>query len=152
MSTNTTSTIDLTQRPPRSPRVRIGGFVILARAIDKGRGQAAGKAGEYHYACPLDKRFFDFVKIDADLVYGEIKAGKGDWEILDFILKNAGHKPTSWEITQWSTAQEARTPDSVQAKERALKEITRLNKERTDILTGFDLLDLDDHVTFGGKP
>ncbi len=152
MSTTTIYTIDLTQRPPRSPRVRIGGFVILARAIDKGRAQAAGKAGEYHYACPLDKRLFEFLKIDPDIIFGEIKAGKGDWEILDFILKNAGHKPTAWEITQWSSTQEARSPDSVQAKERALKEIIRINKDRTDILTGFDLLDLDDHFTFGGKP
>ena len=147
-----TTSKNLTKEAPRSPRNRLGNYSLLARMIDKGRADLQGNVGEYHYACPLDKRFFDFVKIDADLVYGEIKAGKGDWEILDFILKNAGHKPTSWEITQWSTAQEARTPDSVQAKERALKEITRLNKERTDILTGFDLLDLDDHVTFGGKP
>jgi hypothetical protein len=29
--------IDLTERPPRSFRVRLGGFVILARMIDKGR-------------------------------------------------------------------------------------------------------------------
>ena len=28
---------DLTQRPPRSPRVRLGGFVILPRMLDKGR-------------------------------------------------------------------------------------------------------------------
>jgi hypothetical protein len=62
MSTQVPS-LDLTQRPPRSPRVRIGGFVILARAIDKGRAQVAGKLGEYHFACPLDKRFLDFVKI-----------------------------------------------------------------------------------------
>jgi hypothetical protein len=86
-----------------------------------------------------------------DALYGEIKAGKGDWEILEWILQNAGHKPAPWEITQWSAHQEARSADSVQAKERVLKEVTRLNKDRTDILTGFDLLDLDDHVTFGGK-
>jgi len=28
---------DLTQRPPRSFRVRLGNFVILARMLDKGR-------------------------------------------------------------------------------------------------------------------
>ena len=41
--------------------------------------------------------------------------------------------------------------DNVQRKERALGEIVRINKLRTDILTVFDLLDLDDYVTFGGK-
>ena len=32
-----TSTPDLRQRPPRSPRVRLGGYVILPRMLDKGR-------------------------------------------------------------------------------------------------------------------
>jgi hypothetical protein len=150
MSTNI-SPIDLTQRPPRSPRVRIGGFAILARIFDKGRAKAVGKLGDYHYACALDKRFLEFVKIDPDALFEQIKAGKGDWELLEWILANAGHKPTPWEINQWSTYQENRTPDSVQGKERALNELIRLNKQRTDVLTGFDLLDLDDHVSYGGK-
>jgi hypothetical protein len=38
---------DPTQRPPRSPRVRLGGYVILARILDKGRAELAGTAGEY---------------------------------------------------------------------------------------------------------
>jgi len=142
---------DLTQRPPRSPRVRLGGYVILPRAIDKGRAKAAGKLGEYHFACPLDQRFFDFVKIIADDLYAQIKAEKGDWEILQWIQANAGYKPSPWEIAQWSAFQEARGFEAVPSKERVLKEVTRINAERADIVTGFDLLDLDDFVTFGGK-
>ncbi len=145
------SPTDLTQRPPRSPRLRLGGFAILPRALDKGRAKLADKIGEYHYACPLDKRFFDFVGIDADALLNELKAGKGDGEILEWIRANAANKPTPWDIAQWSAYQESRSFDSVQAKERVLKEVTRINKERTDILTGFDLLDLDDYVTYGGK-
>jgi hypothetical protein len=153
MSTSTSiPTSDLTQRPPRSPRVRLGGYVILARALDKGRAKIADKLGEYHYACPLDKRFLDFVKVDPDALYEQLKIGKGDWEILEWIKENAGYKPVLWEITQWSAFQESRTPESVESKERVAKEVARINKERTDILTGFDLLDLDDYVTFGGKP
>jgi len=34
---------DLTQRPPRSPRVRLGGYVILPRMLDKGRATINGK-------------------------------------------------------------------------------------------------------------
>ena len=49
-------TPDLTKQPPRSPRVRLGGYVILPRMLDKGRATIAGKNGEYHYACPLDKQ------------------------------------------------------------------------------------------------
>jgi hypothetical protein len=47
MST-TNSTTDLTQRPPRSPRVRLGGYVFPPRILDKGRASVAGKIGEYH--------------------------------------------------------------------------------------------------------
>ncbi len=43
------NTIDLTQRPPRSPRVPLGGYVILPRMLEKGRAQLAGKAGDYHF-------------------------------------------------------------------------------------------------------
>jgi len=141
---------DLSQRPPRSPRVKLGGFVILPRALDKGRAKAAGTPGEYHYACPLDKAFFDFVKIDGEALFEQIQAGKGDWAILEWIHQNGGHKPTAWEIHQWSAYQETRTQDSIQAKERVIKAVSEINKDRTDILTRFDLLDLDDHVTFGG--
>ena len=45
---------DLTKRPPRSPRVRLGGLVILPRMLDKGRAAIAGTIGDYHYDCPLD--------------------------------------------------------------------------------------------------
>jgi hypothetical protein len=54
---------DLTKQPPRSPRVRLGGYVILPRMLDKGRATVAGKHGEYRYACPLDGRFLEFAGI-----------------------------------------------------------------------------------------
>jgi hypothetical protein len=59
-------TPDLTKFPPRSPRVRLGGYVILPRMLDKGRATLAGKNGEYHYACPLDQRFLEFAGIDPE--------------------------------------------------------------------------------------
>ncbi|HEY9249021.1 MAG TPA: DUF5069 domain-containing protein [Rariglobus sp.] len=34
---NTVIPIDLTQRPPRSHCVRLGGYVMLPRILDKGR-------------------------------------------------------------------------------------------------------------------
>jgi hypothetical protein len=150
MSINTIN--DLTQHAPRSPRSRLGGYVILPRILDKARAKAEGKNGEYNFPGHLDKRFFDFVKINPEALYVEITAGKGDGEILEWINENAGYKPTPWEINQWSAYNEARTPDSVQAKERTLNNIKKLAPNRTDILTGFDSLELDDFVSFGGKP
>lgn len=45
--------IDLTQRPPRSHRIRLGGYVMLPRILDKGRALNAGKLGEYRYGAKL---------------------------------------------------------------------------------------------------
>lgn len=43
----TVSAPDLTQRPPRSPRVRLGGYAMLPRLLDKARASLTGKTGEY---------------------------------------------------------------------------------------------------------
>ena len=96
---------DLTQRPPRSPRVRLGGYVILPRLLDKGRATIAGKNGEYHYACPVDQRLLDFVGVTADALKRQRAAGKSDGEVLEWIQKNAKHKRTAPEINAWSIFQ-----------------------------------------------
>jgi hypothetical protein len=149
MST-TTSHPDLTQRPPRSPRVRLGGYALLARMLDKGRATLAGKNGLYHYACPLDQRFLSFAGIDADKLKEQIALGKGDGELLNWITENSTTKPQPWEIIQWSSWVENRVPDDVETKEYFTGMLAEFSKTREDILTWTDLLDLDDHVTFGG--
>ena len=93
---------DLTQRPPRSARVRLGGYAILPRMLDKGRAVIAGKQGEFKYACPLDQEFLNFVGIDPDKLREQLKAGKGDSEILEWINANAAKKREPHEIEAWS--------------------------------------------------
>src|SRR5258708_40127833 len=81
---------DLALRPPRSPRSRLGGYALLPRMLDKGRATLAGRNGEYHFNCPLDKRFISFVGIDPKRLLAELKQGKGDGEILEWIQSNSG--------------------------------------------------------------
>ncbi len=150
MSTTTTH-IDLTQRPPRSPRVRLGGFALLPRMLDKGRATLAGKNGEYHYACPLDQRFLSFAGIDAEALKAQLALDKGDGEILEWITENSTTKPKEWEILQWSAWVEKRVPGDVESKEYFTSAVAKFSKTREDILNWIDLLDVDDYVTFGGK-
>ena len=96
---------DLTQRPPRGPRVRLGGFVLLPRILDKCRATVAGKNGEYNFNCPLDQRFFEFVQVDAEAFKNEVKSGKGDWEMLEWVLANSKRKPAITDIVLWSKLQ-----------------------------------------------
>ena len=81
--------IDLTERPPRSFRLRLDGFVILARMIDKGRATLCKKNGEYIYNSPTDQHLVRFLGFDAEALLNELAAGKGDGEILQWVLANA---------------------------------------------------------------
>lgn len=141
---------DLTQRPPRGCRVRLGGFAVLPRMLDKGRATLAGKNGDYHYNCPLDQRFLTFVGIDADALKEQLALGKGDGEILAWIQENAAHKREPWEIEQWSNWMDRRAPEDLETKEFFNGLLAKLGKNRSDILSWADLLDLDDYVSFGG--
>jgi hypothetical protein len=151
-SNNHSATPDLTRRPPRSPRQRLGGYVLLPRMLDKGRAEIAGQAGEYHYNCPLDQHFVTFVGIDPEALRKELASGKGDGEILAWITENAAHKRTPWEIESWSEYMQRRGADS-DAESRGYfgEMLAKLSETREDIKTWADLLDLDDFVSFGGK-
>ena len=145
------NTTDLTQRPPRSARVRLGGYVILPRMLDKCRAVLAGKQGEYKYACPLDERFLDFAGIDPEKLKKEVATGKGDGEILEWIQKNAKNKRTDSEIGSWSAVGELRVPSDIESRSYFNELHQQCAPKREDIMTWFDLLDVDDFVSFGGK-
>lgn len=143
------ATPDLTKFPPRSPRVRLGGYVILPRCLDKGRATLAGKNGEYHFACPLDQRFLTFAGIDPEELKKQLN--KSDTEILEWVQANAKFKRTTPEILAWSAWQENLAPDNPDSREyfNGLHKAGAPN--RKDITTWFDVLDMDDYVSFGGK-
>lgn len=142
---------DLTQHPPRSPRVRLGGYAILPRCLDKGRATIAGKNGEYHYACPTDQRFLNFVGIDPEALKQELAKGKGDGEILEWIRQNAKHKRSNAEIAAWSATVDQRAPGDADSRAYFDNLRTKAAPKRDDIQSWADLLDVDDFVSFGGK-
>jgi len=142
---------DLTRRPPRSPRVRLGGYAILPRLLDKGRATIAGKHGEYHYNCPMDQRLLEFVGISAESLKKQLAAGKGDGEILAWMQKNGKHKRSDAEIAAWSVHAEQRAPSDADSRQYFNKLHSNVAPKREDIATWFDLLDLDDYVSFGGE-
>ena len=142
--------VDLTQRPPRSPRVRLGGYVILPRLLDKGRAVIANKNGEYKYACPLDQRFLEFAGVDPEALKKELAAGKGDGAILEWITANCRNKRDEAEILTWSRYQESRVPSDLESRSYFHELHAKTAPKREDINTWFDLLDVDDYISFGG--
>jgi hypothetical protein len=119
--------------------------------LDKGRATLAGKNGEYHYACPVDERFLEFAGVGADALKDRLADGAGDREILQWIDDNSTTRPNPQQIATWSRLQEERVPGDLESREFFSELHKAAAPEREDISTWFDLLDLDDFVTFGGK-
>ena len=144
-------TPDLTKQSPRSARVRLGGFVILPRMLDKGRAELAGKNGEYHFNCPLDQHFLKFAGIEAAPLLEEMKAGKGDGEILDWIHEHSTTRLAAHDIIAWSSYHEGRGPSELGQREYFHDIHTQVAPHRKDVSTWFEILDVDDYVSYGGK-
>ena len=143
---------DLKLRPPRSPRVRLGGYVLLPRILDKGRAEIAGTAGEYRYNNPIDRHWFRYTGITPGDLKAELEKGKGDGEILEWVQATAPHRREPWEIRHWSAYHADRGPDSdAETLEFFAGRVGGLTRTREDVTTWFDYLDLDDHVSFGGQ-
>ncbi len=140
---------DLTQHPPRSVRVRLGGYAHLPRLLDKARAVIAGKGGDYHYNCPLDERLFAFTGISPDAMLAEIKTGKTDVQILEWVEITSKRQP--WEVAAWSAWLEQNGPGSAEGHEWAASVIKGNKSERDDIRSFADLLDFDDYISYGGK-
>ena len=140
---------DLTLHPPRSMRVRIGGFAHLGRLLDKARAFIAGKNGPYHFNCPLDRQFFDFTGIDHEKMLSEIKTGKSDTEMLAWVRANTKRLP--FEVFAWSIWLEQHGPGGAGGHEWVAETIKADAGERDDIRSFADLLDMDDYVSYGGR-
>jgi Domain of unknown function (DUF5069) len=147
-----TSLVDLTQRPPRSFRARLGNYVILARMLDKGRATLARKNGEYNYNSGTDQHLVRFLGFDPKALLKQLAAGKGDGEILEWVQAHSKTRHAPWEIEAWSAFMEKRGPDSdAETLELFAGYVGKFSKTREDIKTWFDAIELDDHVSFGGK-
>ena len=140
---------DLTVHPPRSVRVRLGGYAHLPRLLDKARAVVGNNAAAYKYNCPLDRRFFDFTGIDHEAMLAEIKSGKPDTEMLAWV--NATTKRAPWEVRAWSSWMEQNGPGGAGGHEWMAETIKAGAGDRDDIRSFADLLDLDDYVSYGGK-
>lgn len=145
-------TPDLTQHPPRSPRIRLGGFAVLPRIIDKTRAHLAGKCGEYKWNNPLDQRLFKFLGVTAEEFLAAVQAAPSDTAVLAWVSAHSRPVRQEWEILAWTSWIDNLAPGDARRHSMFLEDITAKCPHREDIRTLFDRLDMDDYVTFGGAP
>jgi hypothetical protein len=134
---------DLTKEAPRSPRIRVGGYAILGRTIDKCRALVAGNIGEYHFDCPLDNRLFGFKGVKGDDFKAQIEKGASDQQMAEWLDQN-GEKKTLEEIKRWSDEVEATDPYNNPERRDWFTEQVRplgLDPAKTTL---FDWLEVDD--------
>jgi hypothetical protein len=128
-------------------------MVILPRLIDKARATINNTQGEYTYGCSLDQYVLTFFGIDEKSLLAEVAKGLGDGDLFAWIIAHAKHKRSGQEIASFSAYHEQRTGGSPEKRERMsqYQSSTPAGAKRDDIFTWFDVLDLDDHQSFGGK-
>ncbi|HEY8903457.1 MAG TPA: DUF5069 domain-containing protein [Chthoniobacterales bacterium] len=138
---------DLTLGPPRSPRVRLGNYVICARTIDVCRASLVGSEGKYRFGCPLDQMLFTFKEITADDFKARVLDAESDSEVLAW-LEIAGTRRSPEETIAWSMEREEFRPwrDGA-SREWFTKECRRLGLT-PQTTTLFEYLEIDDRMSF----
>jgi hypothetical protein len=136
---------DLTREAPRSPRIRVGGYAILGRTIDKCRALVAGNIGEYHFDCPLDNTLFGFKGVKGDDFKAQIEQGASDQEMVEWLNRN-GEKKTSQD-TRWGIEVEASSLyNDPQKRDFFSEEAKKLGLDPAKTAT-FDWLEVDDKAS-----
>ena len=93
---------DLRKTPPRSPREKLGGFVIAARMLDKARADLLATNGEYNFfPCGLGAYFWKFTGLDAMKFKEFVGTGATDEEVDRWIRENATQKDPK-AIIKWN--------------------------------------------------
>ncbi len=81
--------LDLSKQPPRSPHVKIGGVMMLARTIDKMRaGLPGGNMGSYRVP-GFSTRLLDGIGIDADELAAVIARADSEDDVVTWVRAHA---------------------------------------------------------------
>src|SRR5437762_8237036 len=138
---------DLSREAPRSPHIRVGGYAILGRTIDKCRALVAGNIGEYHFDCPLDNMLFRFKGVKGDDFKAEVEKGASDEEMAKW-LDNLGEKKSPEEVKTWSDEVEATNPYDNPEKREWFEEQVKPHRLDPAKTTLFDWLEVDDKASY----
>jgi len=93
---------DLRKHYPRSPREKLGGYVIAARSVDKCRAFLLGMNGEYNYwPCSLASQWFAFTGITPDQLKEVVATGASDEEVGEWIANQSQVKNAD-DVLKWN--------------------------------------------------
>ena len=138
---------DLTKEAPRGPKTVLGGYVILARTLDKCRALLAGNIGEYHFDCPLDNMLFGWKGITGDDFKAEVEKGATDDEMVKWVdshgIPKTDAEKKAW-VAEMLKANPHENPEKREWYEEQLKPLG-LNPATTPL---FDWLEADNKASY----
>lgn len=124
-------------------RVKMAGYVHLARMIDKCRAVLAGTEGEYIYPCPMDDRLMEFTGITADQFTAVVKANPADDLVAKWFTQAAkAHLPA--ELDAWNQTMLSRGPSTLKKQKYFNTLRDAVDPSRTDLTAWADLQDLEE--------
>lgn len=137
--------MDLTKSYPRSAKTKLAGLVSLARTIDKARAYNHGTLGEYDYDCPHDKPLFAFLGLDGATFAQRVKDLGSDDGIVAWLQRDYLSKKTADEIEAFNSDRTRWHPDPGSPSKEYFDQLReQVAPGRSDIVTWFDVLDLDE--------
>lgn len=137
--------MDLTVEKPRSAKDRLLGLVSFKRVIDKAKARNEGKLGEYDYDCPHDRPLFEFLGTTGEVFAQKVAELKSDDAIADWVQREFLSKKTPEEIERFNNDRMRWHPEPGSHSFEYFQNLReQIAPGRGDIVTWFDVLDLDE--------
>jgi len=139
---------DLRKTAPRSPRMKLGGFVIAARMLDKARADILGINGEYNFfPCGLGAYFWKFTGLDPQEFKKVAATGANDTEMDEWIKTNTTVKDKT-KVILWNNEMIGlRLCDLSPGAQEYLEEyIPKFCKPTSKVKCFFDVYDVEEGV------
>ncbi len=136
--------LDLRSAPPRSPCVELGGLVLFARTIDKGRAKMAGTAGDYKIGPGLSAYLLEWLGLDEAALLAALAEHPDDRAMVHWLRANTDA------ASYQSINERLRIRALRDAEHRAqMTPAYPLLAARPDLSNWFEVLDYDDALAFG---
>jgi len=137
---------DLRKEFPRSPREKLGGYVIAARCVDKCRAFLLDMNGEYNYwPCSLASQWFAFTGITPEQFKDIVATGATDDELARWIETHSRVEHPD-DVLRWNNKmRDMRLSDmSLQAQQYLEEYIPRYVPNHRPVYVWFDVYDLEE--------
>lgn len=137
---------DLRTDYPRSPREKLGGYIIAARCVDKCRAFLLDMHGEYSYwPCSLASQWFAFTGITPEQFKDVVATGATDDDIAQWITERSKVKDPD-EVLKWNNLlRDMRLSDmDLQAQQYLEEYIPKFVPNHRPVYVWFDVYDLEE--------